>query len=68
MVVFANIVGKWIELDGEDCIEDQPAEIYVNYILSKENINSLNKFLKVAHNNLIYNVHISQIQWATDRY
>lgn len=68
MVVFVNIVGKWTELGDGDYIENQPAEIYVNDILSKENIHSLNNFIKVTHNNLIYNVHISQIQWALDRY
>ena len=68
MVVYANLCGSWLELGDDDCIDGEPAEMFVNYTLSKNELNSLNKFLRVSHKNLIYNVHISQIQWANDRY
>ncbi len=68
MVVYANILGQWTELGDEDLIENEPAEMYVNYQLSKEELTTLNKFIKVSHKNLIYSIHISQVQWATDRY
>lgn len=68
MVVYANLAGNWEELGDNDLIEDQPAEIYANdYFVKKFSI-PRNNFLKVSHNDLVYNVHISQIQWATDRY
>ena len=68
MVVFANLNGKWIELGDNDFIENEPAEIFVNDNLAPNETNCINKFLKVSHNNFIYHIHISQIQWANDRY
>lgn len=68
MIVFANLTGKWIELGDNDEIEDTPVEIFVNNNLSKNELNSLNKFLQISHNDFIYHIHISQIQWANDKY
>lgn len=68
MIVFANLTGTWTELGDNDFIEDEPVEMFINYKLLKENSIPLNNFLKVSHNDLIYNVHISQIQWLSDRY
>lgn len=66
MVVYANLAGKWIELGDNDYIEDEPAEIFANFKLEKENFRPSNNFLKISHGTLTYNVHISQIQWASD--
>lgn len=68
MIVFANLNGKWTELGDDDYIEDETAEIFVNSNLSKNISKFSNSFLEVSHGNLIYHVHISQIQWANDRY
>ena len=68
MVVFANLAGTWTELGDNDLIESQPAEIYANENFFKTFSIPNNNFLKISHNDLVYNVHISQIQWACDRY
>lgn len=68
MVVFANLAGNWIELGDDDYVENEPAEIFVAEKLLDTEFHSLNNFLKVSHGDLIYNIHISQIQWANDRY
>lgn len=68
MVVYANLLGRWTELGDNDYIEDETAEIYVNFKLSKEKLVTTNQFLEVSHHNLIYHVHVSQIQWISDRY
>lgn len=68
MVVYANLAGKWIELGDDNFIENQPAEIYINENFMKSSSIPNNSFLKISHKDLVYNVHISQIQWATDRY
>lgn len=65
MVVYANLLGKWTELGDEDMIEDETAEIYVNFELSKKNLNTTNQFLNVIHENEIYHIHVSQIQWKS---
>lgn len=68
MVVFANLTGTWTELGDNDSIENEPVEMFVNYKLLKENFIPLNGFLKISHDDFVYNVHISQIQWLCDRY
>lgn len=68
MVVFANLAGQWTELTGNDTIENEPAQIFVNDNLSKLECHLLNDFLCIEHSNFIYHVHISQIQWLNDRY
>lgn len=65
LIVYANLLGKWTELGDNDYIENETSEIYVNYHLSKQEISSLNKFLSVVHNNQVFHVHISQIQWIS---
>ncbi len=68
MVVYANLAGEWIELGDDNLIENQPAEIYVNENFMKSSSIPNNRFLKISHKNLVFNVHMSQIQWASDRY
>lgn len=68
MVVYANLAGNWEELGDNDLIEGEPSEIYANENFIKTFSIPNNNFLKISHKDLIYNVHISQIQWATDRY
>ena len=68
MVVYANLLGHWTELGDGDYIEDETAEIYVNFMISKKDSIIPNKFLEIDHNNTIYHVHPSQIQWISDKY
>lgn len=68
MVVYTNINGQWIELGDDDFIENEPAEIYINENFIKSSIYKTKDFFQISHKNLVYNVHFSQIQWATDRY
>lgn len=68
MMVYANLLGRWTELGDDDYIEDETAEIYVNFQISKKESVIPNNFVAVSHNNLIYHIHPSQIQWISDRY
>lgn len=65
MVVYANLKGAWTELGDNDYIENETSEIYVNEYLSKKNPSTTNRFLRIIHNNEMFHVHISQIQWKT---
>lgn len=66
MFVYANLCGKWIELNSDDYIEDEPSQIFVNDYLSKETLPTTNHFLRISHNHEIFHIHISQIQWRSE--
>nr|DAX64901.1 MAG TPA: hypothetical protein [Caudoviricetes sp.] len=65
MVVYANLKGVWTELGDNDYIEDETSEIFVNDFLSKKNLSTTNQFLRLIHDDKMYHIHISQIQWIT---
>ncbi len=71
MAVYANLLGKWIELTDDDIVDGLPPEKFIEQILvaedAHENSKITNGFVEIVHDNEAYHIHETYIQYTYKR-